>query len=408
MLVYPGLGNGQFGPPVNGTKGFPVGTNPTGLTVADLNGQPDLLVADTGSNDVSVLLGQGSGSSWTMIPGARIHTDAGPVAMVVGNLLGRTQTDLAVANSGANDVQIFPGVGGGFFKTRRGDQDVCGRPGAVLAVPGQFQRARPGIGHPQLGLEQRHVDQPGSAGQPGAPDLPDRRRLADGRVRRGLHRQWLHRPGGGQQRRRSLALLIGGPGGLSLFQTLSSAEVPNPTALSFGGVSDGLLSFYVSTAGHEAATNLTFNLNGDPSGGGGTSDVINPTAESSGGVTSGVVTATEGSSAGVLSQATSGSVQSVSQLLSLSGTTLDLAATLLTVSVVEFESGGSTSATGGSTGAGQGPGSSEANDSSSDSEDEPSDEAEPDDGASQAIVERAAAWERLVIGLERSWERARP
>ena len=69
VLVYPGLGNGQFGPPINGTEGFPVGTDPTGLTVANLNGQPDLLVADTGSNDVSVLLGQGSGSSWTMIPG---------------------------------------------------------------------------------------------------------------------------------------------------------------------------------------------------------------------------------------------------------------------------------------------------------------------------------------------------
>ena len=73
-------------------------------------------------------------------------------------------------------------------------------------------------------------------------------------------------------------------------------------------------------------------------------------------MTSGVVTPTEGSSAGVLSQATSGSVQQVSQLLSLSGTTLDLAATLLTVSVVEFESGGGTSATGGSTGRRPGPG----------------------------------------------------
>src|SRR5262249_51184025 len=41
VLVYPGLGNGQFGPPVHGTAGFPVGTNPTGLAVADLNGQPD-------------------------------------------------------------------------------------------------------------------------------------------------------------------------------------------------------------------------------------------------------------------------------------------------------------------------------------------------------------------------------
>ena len=115
VLVYPGLGNGQFGPPINGSQGFPVGTDPTGLAVADLNGQPDLLVADTGSNDVSVLLGQGSGSSWTMISGARVQTDAGPVAVAVGNLLGGTQTDLAVANSGANNVQVFPSVGGGFF-----------------------------------------------------------------------------------------------------------------------------------------------------------------------------------------------------------------------------------------------------------------------------------------------------
>ena len=34
--------------------------------------------------------------------------------------------------------------------------------------------------------------------------------------------------------------------------------------MSFGGVSDGLLSFYVSTAGHEAATNLAFNLERRP------------------------------------------------------------------------------------------------------------------------------------------------
>ena len=169
--------------------------------------------------------------------------------------------------------------------------------------------------------------------------------------------------------------------------------------------------------------NLAFNLSESPGGLGGSApggldasvpggvdgpvsgDLDGPASE--GGVTSVVVTATEGSSAGVLSQATSGSVQQVSQLLSLSGTTLELAATLLTVSVVEIESDGGTSATGGSTGPGQGQGSSQANGSSSDSGDEPSDEAKQDDGASQAIVERATAWERLAIGLERSWERAR-
>ena len=78
-----------------------------------------------------------------MISGARVQTDAGPVALAVGNLLGGTQTDLAVANSGANNVQVFPSVGGGFFNDQpQAIKTYRGRPGPVLAVPGQFQRAR--------------------------------------------------------------------------------------------------------------------------------------------------------------------------------------------------------------------------------------------------------------------------
>src|SRR5262249_23427981 len=57
-----------------------------------------------------------------------------------------------------------------------------------------------------------------------------------------------------------LALVLGGAAGLSLSQTLTSAGAPNPTGLSFAGVSDGLLNFYVSTAGREAALSLAFNL----------------------------------------------------------------------------------------------------------------------------------------------------
>ncbi len=394
VLVYPELGNGQFGPPVNGTKGFPVGTDPTGLTVADLNGQPDLLVADTGSNDISVLLGQGSGSSWTMIPGARVQTDAGPVALVVGHLLGGTQTDLAVANSGANNVQVFPGVGSGFFN----DQTTAIKTYAVGQAPsslflGNFNGLGQGLATLNSGSNNGTLISdigsinPVTQSFPTGGDSPTAGFAGDF-TGNGFTDLVVGNNSDGH-----LALLTGGPGGLSLSQTLSSAEVPNPTALSFGGVSDGLLSFYVSTAGHEAATNLAFNLSAEPGG-----------LEEVGGVPSAVVTPTEGSSAGVLSQATSGSVQQVSQLLSLTGTTLDLAATLLTVSVVEFESGGGASATGGSTGPGQGRGSTQANDSSSGSGDEPSDEAEQE---SPATVERATAWERLVIGLERSWERAR-
>ena len=49
VLIYPGLGNGQFGPAINDGYGYFVGTNPVGITVADLTGGlPDLVVADAG------------------------------------------------------------------------------------------------------------------------------------------------------------------------------------------------------------------------------------------------------------------------------------------------------------------------------------------------------------------------
>ena len=68
VLVYPGLGNGQFGPAVNGGHGFFTGTDPIGIAVADLNAAARPGRGQRGSNDVSVLLGQGTGSSWTMVP----------------------------------------------------------------------------------------------------------------------------------------------------------------------------------------------------------------------------------------------------------------------------------------------------------------------------------------------------
>ena len=84
-------------------------------------------MANTGSNDVSILLGQGSGSSWTLIPGPRIKTDAGPVAVAVGDILGDGKPDLAVANQQANNVQVFPGVGGGFFNDQKATTYAVGQ-----------------------------------------------------------------------------------------------------------------------------------------------------------------------------------------------------------------------------------------------------------------------------------------
>ena len=39
VLIYPGLGNGQFGPALK-AQASSVGTNPVGITVANLNGRP--------------------------------------------------------------------------------------------------------------------------------------------------------------------------------------------------------------------------------------------------------------------------------------------------------------------------------------------------------------------------------
>ena len=342
VLVYPGLGNGQFGPPVNGAMASPPAPTRPASTVANLNGQPDLLVANTGSNDVSVLLGQGSGSSWTMIPGPRIKTGAGPVALAVGNLARHRP---ARPGRGQQPGQHRPGLPG---RRRRllqrpaaGDRTTRSARHPSALFLGNFSGSGLGLATLNAGSNDGTlITGLGSASPqtqtfPTGGDRPTTGFAGDFNGN-GFTDLVVGNNGDGQ-----LSLLLGGSGGLSLSQTLSSAEAPSPTGLTFGGVSDGLLDFYVSTAGHEAAINLAFDLNASP--------------ESEGGVPSVDVTPVRGvvASAGVLAQATSGSVQQVAQLLSLTGTTLDLAATLLTVSVVETESSGAAALTASSTAPGQ-------------------------------------------------------
>ena len=91
VLIYPGLGNGQFGPAINDGNGYFVGTNPVGITVANLTGAlPDLVVADKGSNQVSILLNQSQkGGAISFSAGPRLNSGgSGPVSTVVGNFTG--------------------------------------------------------------------------------------------------------------------------------------------------------------------------------------------------------------------------------------------------------------------------------------------------------------------------------
>ena len=91
--------------------------------MADVNGdgEPDLVVADEGSNDVSILLNQSQkGGTIAFSAGPRLSSGgSGPVSTVVGDFTGGSYPDILVTNSGSNDVTLLPGVGQGFFN----DQD---------------------------------------------------------------------------------------------------------------------------------------------------------------------------------------------------------------------------------------------------------------------------------------------
>ena len=110
VLVYLGLGSGQFAAP----QAFYAGTDPVNVEVADVNGdgRMDVIVTNKGSNDVSILLGD---PHKLLVPGERLNAGLAPVSTQVGDFMGNGQMELLVTNSGSNTVTMLPSLGGGFF-----------------------------------------------------------------------------------------------------------------------------------------------------------------------------------------------------------------------------------------------------------------------------------------------------
>jgi len=108
---------------------FDAGTGPSSVVVGDFNGDQiqDLAVANAGSNDVSVLLGNGDG---TFQAAVNFDAGAGPSSMVVGDFNGDQIQDLGVANAGSNNVSVLLGNGDGTFQAAA-NFDVGGSPSSV-------------------------------------------------------------------------------------------------------------------------------------------------------------------------------------------------------------------------------------------------------------------------------------
>ena len=91
---------------------FDTGIAPFSVAIGDLNGddKPDLAVANSYPNTVSVLLGNGDGSF-------TVKTDYGtgiyPSSVAIGDLNGDGKPDLAAANRHSNTVSVLLGSGDG-------------------------------------------------------------------------------------------------------------------------------------------------------------------------------------------------------------------------------------------------------------------------------------------------------
>jgi hypothetical protein len=133
VSVLLGKGDGTFLPAVTYSSGSLPGSVAVAV-VGDFNGDGklDLAVVNSGSNDVGVLLGNGDG---TFQPAVNYDVGSVPDALAVGDFNGDGKLDLVVVNSASNNVSVLLGNGDGSFQAAL-DFDTGGSP--VSAAVGDF------------------------------------------------------------------------------------------------------------------------------------------------------------------------------------------------------------------------------------------------------------------------------
>ena len=108
-----------------------VGGFPIAVAVGDFNGDGklDLAVASAGTNNVTILLGNGDGS-FTL--GSTYAAGANPLSIVVGDFNGDGKPDLAIANKFSNNVTILLGNGDGTFTPSASSPSTGNQPNFMI------------------------------------------------------------------------------------------------------------------------------------------------------------------------------------------------------------------------------------------------------------------------------------
>jgi hypothetical protein len=144
VSVLLGTGTGNFAAAASSPE--PVGARPRWVAVGDFNGdgRPDLATADAVSSNVSVLLGDGTGN-FAAAAGSPEPVGAQPFSVAVGDFNGDGKPDLATANFFSNTATVLLGDGTGNFATAASSPEPVGTQPQSVAV-GDFN----GDGKPDL------------------------------------------------------------------------------------------------------------------------------------------------------------------------------------------------------------------------------------------------------------------